>query len=139
MFVARGNGNAQLKFQAWRPLTRSNGEASAFSRAATVDVQWTFGAPTTTVSKALTPPLPVSASYVLGVHVSNTNRVTLLASELNGGFTMYSDGDTGNILRTSNLATSTTLSVFVSVSFGELFVTILTLHPGHQCAMAADL
>ena len=121
MFVASGDNNAQLQFQAWKPLP-PDGMATAYSLVASVDVSLRFtSSGRTTITEALASPLPVSASNVLGVHVTNTEDVTLSVSEMNeGGFTMYSSGETGETLRVSDLATSTSISLYVSVSFGEL-------------------
>ena len=120
MFAASGNNNADLQFQAWQPLP-PGGEATAYTLVTTVDVSLRLTSGRTTITEALASPLPVSASNVLGVLVTNTNDVTLSASELRQAeFTMYSAGETGQTLRVSDLATSTTLSLYVSVSFGEL-------------------
>ena len=121
-FVARGPvGDATLQFQAWKPLTRSNGRTSAYSLATSVDVSWSFTTNSrTTITNILPVQLPVSASHVLGVYVENTGTATLSAYELDDGrFTMYSIGGTADSLHTSDLATSTDRSVYLSVAFGE--------------------
>ena len=121
MFFASGEDNPRLQFQAWKPLP-PDGMATAYSLVASVDVSLRFtSSGRTTITEALASPLPVSASNVLGVRVTDTDDFTLFVSEMNeGGFTMYSSGETGQTLRLSDLATSTTYSLFVSVSFGEL-------------------
>ena len=121
MFVASGEDNPRLQFQAWKPLP-PDGMATAYSLVASVDVSLQFtSSGRTTVTEALASPLPVSASNVLGVRATDTDDFTLSVSEMNeGGFTMYSAGETGQTLRVSDLATSTSISLYVSVSFGEL-------------------
>lgn len=124
MFVASGEGSARLQFQAWKPLP-PNGRVTAYSLATAVDVSRSFtSSDETTITEALASPLTVSANDVLGVYVSNTDSVELFATE-ERGFTMYSHGDTSQTLKISNLATSTSISVFVSVGFGELCVSVL--------------
>ena len=121
MFVASGEDNPRLQFQAWKPLP-PDGMATAYSLVASVDVSLQFtSSGRTTVTEALASPLPVSASNVLGVRATDDDDFTLFVSEMSeGGFTMYSAGETGQTLKVSNLATSTTYSLFVSLSFGEL-------------------
>ncbi len=66
VFVASGEDNPRLQFQAWKPLP-PDGMATAFSLATSVDVPWSFASSgRTTINEALASPLPVSAGHVLG-------------------------------------------------------------------------
>ena len=126
MFVASGEDNPRLQFQAWKPLP-PDGTATAFSLATSVDVTLSFTSERrTTITEVLASPFPVSASHVLGILVTDTDDVTLSVSEsIEGGFTMYSAGETSETMMISDLATSTSISVFVSVRFGESNGTFL--------------
>ena len=120
VFFARGQNNAQLQFQAWKPLP-PDGMPTAFSLATSVDVSWNFASSgRTTINEALASPLPVSASHVLGIFVNDTNDFTLFVSTVNeGGFTMYSAAEMSQTLAISNLTTTTTISMHLSVTFGK--------------------
>jgi len=128
MFVASGEDNPRLQFQAWKPLP-SEGMATAYSLATSVDVSLRFTSERrTTITEVLASPLPVSASHVLGILVTDTDDVTLSVSEsIGGGFTMYSAGEMRQSWMISDLATSTSSSVFVTVSFGKSNGTFLLL------------